>query len=526
MALCSSAEMRRPTITFALFIGSVLMTGLCAAPPDRLAATKTDIPHPETSPMAAAWPIITRQGDELYEGNRPFRFFGLAAPNLQAHESQILPDYSNRFPDEFETRDALDTLRRLGARATRTFSLSVATPADGQLPVYISARRTYNEAAFRCLDRVLALCHEYDVRLIIPVIASQSFGGIRGVDEFAALAGRTERGAFWTDAEVKNDYRHLLDFLVNRRNTVNGVLYRDEPAILAWQFGNEFGSFAPDRKLDSTEWTPRITDWTLEMAAYLKGIDPHHLVMEAGGADRAALLASPHVDVMSTHLYEYWNRLFGGPTDLAAGARADWAICRGKKPLIIDEFGLATVANLRALMQAIREENITGGLLWSLRVHRRDGGFFYHNEGGTPINSFHYPGFGVGHDYQETQLLDLLRREAFAIRGLTPPPLTMPSPAPILRREHDGFTWRGSTGASHYAIERADAMNGPWTVMAGGLADSVISNVKDFEARSDGRPIPLWFDELATPGKAYFYRVRGFNAAGSTDYSPVLSVYP
>ena len=474
----------------------------------------------------AAWPIIRRRGDALYEGDRPFRFFGLAAPNLQAHESQILPDFSNRFPDEFETRDALETLKRLGARATRTFSLSVAAPADGKLPAYVSARRTYNEEAFRCLDRVLALCHEYDVRLIIPVIASQSFNGIRGVDEFAALSGKTECGAFWIDADVKADFRHLLAFLVNRRNTVNGLLYRDEPALLAWQFGNEFGSYAPDRKLSVAEWTPRITAWSLEMAAYLKEIDPQHLVMEGGGADRAALLASPQIDVISTHLYEYWNRLSGASTALAALARADWAECRGKKPLIVDEFGLATVANQRALLRAIREEGMVGGLLWSLRVHRRDGGFFYHNEGGTPVNSFHFPGFGAGHDYQETQLLDLVRAEAFAIRGLPPPPPTPPTPPPVLFRAQGGFTWRGSTGASHYAIERAGSAAGPWTVVADALADSVIGNVKEFEAGGDSQPVPLWFDELAAPGQAYFYRVRGLNTAGTTNYSPVLRVGP
>ena len=67
---------------------------------------------------ADPWPIITRRGDALYEGDRPFRFLGLDTPNLQQHESQVLPDYSNRFPDEYETRDALETLRRVGARAT------------------------------------------------------------------------------------------------------------------------------------------------------------------------------------------------------------------------------------------------------------------------------------------------------------------------------------------------------------------------------------------------------------------------
>ena len=456
------------------------------------------------------------------EGARTFRFFGLTAPNLQQNESQILPDHSNRFPDDYEIRDTLDTLHRLGARATRTFALSVASPADKGMPVYIEGRRRYNEEAFRELDRVIALCHEYDVRLIIPVIASQSFGGIRGVDEFAALSGKTEPGAFWTDETVKSDFRALLEYLVNRRNTVDGLRYKDDPAILAWQLGNEFLSYAPDRKLDPGTWTPRITAWSLEMAAYLKRIDPNHLVMEAGG-DRKALLASPDIDIMSTHLYEYWNRLFGGPTDLSQAARADWAACRGKKPLIVDEFGLATVANVRSLMTTIRETGISGGLLWSLRSHRRDGGFYYHNEGGTPINSYHFPGFATGQSYDETELLDLVRAGAYRIQGEAVPPLTAPSPAPVLRALGDGFTWRGSTGAGRYAVERAPSPAGPWTVMVDNVGDSVVDDVKGFEASGASAPLVLWTDETREPGRTYWYRVRGFNPAGATGYSNVVS---
>lgn len=41
------------------------------------------------------WPVITRKGDQLYEGKKVFRFFGLAAPNIQQNESQIKTDYSN-----------------------------------------------------------------------------------------------------------------------------------------------------------------------------------------------------------------------------------------------------------------------------------------------------------------------------------------------------------------------------------------------------------------------------------------------
>ena len=153
----------------------------------------------EASPAKEFRYFVVRKADKLLDGDHEFRFFGLAAPNMQQNESQLRTDMANRFPDEFEIRDLF------GGLVTRTFTLSISTPADSGLPVYVSARRTYNEEAYRCLDRIIALASEYDIRLIIPFIASQSFRGIRGVDEFSALSGKP-KGSFWTDEEVKADF--------------------------------------------------------------------------------------------------------------------------------------------------------------------------------------------------------------------------------------------------------------------------------------------------------------------------------
>jgi len=470
------------------------------------------------------WPIIVRKGDQLFEGDKPFRFMGMAAPNIQANENQVREDRTNRFPDEYEISDILDGIRREGGRATRTFSLSVFHPDDKGMPVYFSGYRQYNEEAFQCLDRVIALGHKYDVRLIIPFIASQSFASVRGVDEFSAMAGKP-KGSFWTDPEQKADFKHFLNFILNRKNTVNGILYKDDPAILAWQLGNEFGSYPGDRGLNYDEWSPKILDWSLEMAAYIKTQDPNHLVMEAGGADREKLIQDPNIDVISDHLYEYWNKMGGRPWQLAPIALESYNQCKGRKPLIVDEFGLGTTENLRELMQTIRQSGIVGGLMWSIRSHRRDGGWYYHNEGGTPVNSFHVPGFSAGYTYDEVRLLELLRKEAYLIRGIPALEVDKPTPAPVLYQRKDGFTWRGATGAAYYTIERADAPNGPWKVLATGLEDSVLAEVAKFEASPEAsEPLTLFADEWAETGKTYYYRIKGTNVAGDSEWSDILKV--
>jgi hypothetical protein len=200
-------------------------------------------------------------------------------------------------------------------------------------------------------------------------------------------------------------------------------------------------------------------------------------------------------------------------------------MCKGKKPLMIDEFGLGAFDNLEALMNTIRTTHIVGGLLWSIRSHRRDGGWYYHNEGGTPVNSFHVPGFACAYTYDETRLLDLLRKEAYLIRGIAAPPVKKPEVIPVLIPVKNGFTWRGSSGASYYNIERSESNKGPWKLLATGLPDAVLSDVTKFESSPEASlPLTLYSDESALPGKIYFYRIQAWNIAGASGYSAVVKV--
>lgn len=60
--------------------------------------------------------------------------------------------------------------------------------------------------------------------------------------QFASFRGK-KPSQFWTDTQVIDDLKHLLSYVLNRVNTVTGIAYKDDPVILAWQFGNELGSW-------------------------------------------------------------------------------------------------------------------------------------------------------------------------------------------------------------------------------------------------------------------------------------------
>ena len=106
---------------------------------------------------------------------------------------------------------------------------------------------------------------------------------------------------FFTDPQLIQDFKDVLKFMLLRKNTINGIVYKDDVTILAWQTGNELGGWGGPSPPAS---------WTIEMANYIKGIAPDNLVadgsfgaLNARGEDRfrAEALRHPNVDMFSNH---------------------------------------------------------------------------------------------------------------------------------------------------------------------------------------------------------------------------------
>ena len=229
------------------------------------------------SPAVAQFRDFVRvQGDQLVEGGQPFRFIAWNIPNLHLVEDNIpfeptvtiSGDPSGvvsgwRLPDRFEITDALATVRAMGGTVVRTYVISVRRPQDGpQEPRHVLGPGQFNEEAFRALDQVLQVANEQGVRLIIPLVCNWHWWGGRA--EYARFRGKP-KDAFWTDPQLIADFKETIRFVVTRTNTLTGVRYADDKAILCWETGNEL------------ECPPAFTR---EIAAYIKSLDPQHLVME------------------------------------------------------------------------------------------------------------------------------------------------------------------------------------------------------------------------------------------------------
>ncbi|MEI7901854.1 MAG: cellulase family glycosylhydrolase [bacterium] len=439
--------------------------------------------------------FVRVQGDQLVEDGKPFRFISWNIPNLHLVEDNLPFTDADatgwRLPDRFEMTDALAAVRQMGGQVARTYVISVARTNDPPgVPRHVLGPGRFNEKAFRALDQVLQVANEQGVRLIIPLVDNWSWWGGRA--EYEGFRGQTNN-AFWTDRQLIADFKQTVRFILTRTNTRTGVRYADDKAIFCWETGNEL------------ECPPA---WTRELAAYIKALDPNHLVLDGTRADVLSedSLNMPEVDIVTTHHYPGKAKVF------AQAILENAALAKGRKPYLVGEFGFTNTVQMADAFLAVMETQTAGALVWSLRPRSRDGGFYWHSEptGGNRYKSFHWPGSPVGDDYDERAFMALMRRQAFAIRRLPVPDLAVPEPPTLLPIGDAGaISWQGSVGSESYDVERAPTKNGPWTMIRFGV-DECFTQYR-----------PLFSDASAPKGK-WFYRVSAKNAAGRSEPSNVF----
>ncbi len=466
-----------------LFIAFCLMTVVSVA-----VAAQNDMRH-----------FITRSGDKLIEGDKQYRFISFNIPNLHLVEDNMAFEATNewRFPDEFEISDALNTIKQMNGRVARTYVISICKKeGPNAIPCHVKKPGEFNEEAFRALDKVLEVANRVGVRVIIPLVDNWKWWG--GVDQYAEYHGKSG-DAFWTDPAIIEDFKKTVSFVINRRNTYTGTLYKDDKSILAWETGNEI--FCP-------------YSWTKQIAAHIKSLDSNHLIWDGlyiGAKEiQAEALDDPNIDIVSSHHYPGQNTAGQKMVEDIKKFRNQIA---GKKVYIVGEFGFITPPEIQNVLDTVIAEGVSGAMIWSLRFHNRDGGFYWHSEPASAslYNPYHYPGFPSGEGWNETATLKVMRAKAFEIQGLKEPPIAVPAAPRLLPiATTSQISWQGSVGATAYDVERATQINGPWTVVGKDVDDTWV------------RYRPLFTDTGALPGSTYFYRVRAKNLSGTSSPSNVV----
>ncbi|KAI3807321.1 hypothetical protein L1987_23247 [Smallanthus sonchifolius] len=92
------------------------------------------------------------------------------------------------------------------------------------------------------LDFVISEGGKFGVKLILSLV--NNFNDYGGKSEYVQWA--KERGEqmqnednFFTNPMVKRFYKNHIKTVLTRRNTITGVVYKDDPTIMAWELMNE-----------------------------------------------------------------------------------------------------------------------------------------------------------------------------------------------------------------------------------------------------------------------------------------------
>jgi mannan endo-1,4-beta-mannosidase len=143
-----------------------------------------------------------------------------------------------------------------------------------------------------------------------------------------------------------------VKIVVERKNTVTGILYYNDPTIMSWELANEPRPMRPSADIEYIQW---ISD----AAAYIKSIDHHHLITTGCEGEMGTesmdifktIHADKNIDYATIHIWPKnwsWFRdtaIAGGLKNVISNSTAYIhkhieAARQIDKPLVLEEFGL------------------------------------------------------------------------------------------------------------------------------------------------------------------------------------------
>ncbi|XAR64137.1 Mannan endo-1,4-beta-mannosidase [Bertholletia excelsa] len=301
--------------------------------------------------------ILAEAGDDGFVGTRGVQFVLNGAPFYANGFNAYWLMYMGSDPSQrSKVSSAFEEARSHGLSVARTWAFG----DGGYRPLQYSPG-SYNEQTFQGLDFVVSEARRYGIKLILSLVNNyENFGGKKQYVDWARSQGQNlaSDDDFFTNPVVKGYYKNHIKAVLTRRNSITGVMYKDDPTIMAWELMNE-----PRCLSDPSGRTIQV--WIAEMASHVKSIDGKHL-LEAGlegfygesspqkqqynpnfqvGTDFIADNQIPGIDFATVHSYpDVW--LAGTSDETQLSFLTNWANTHIhdaqnalRKPLLFAEFG-------------------------------------------------------------------------------------------------------------------------------------------------------------------------------------------
>ena len=252
---------------------------------------------------------------------------------------------------------------------------------------------TYNDAAIyglANLDLAVTEANKLGIKLIMTL--ANNWHDFGGMDQYVRWrAGPQYHDQFYTDPTIRQWYKNWIGHVLNHLNTVQGpsfgVAYKDDPTIMAWELANEPECGNDGLPTSGSCTNQTIIDWITDSAAYVKSIDPNHLVAVgdegffcepgttdyftdcANGVDSKGFSSVAAVDLVGFHLYpDSWGKNIAWSQTYITDHLSEATTL--VKPLYMGEFGLlsgnAKIAVYNDWTNMIFNGGGSGAMFWDV----------------------------------------------------------------------------------------------------------------------------------------------------------------
>ena len=182
--------------------------------------------------------FVTRSGSKLLLAGKPFRYSG---PNIEWLGLEAYGPHDPigpRYPSHFEIDDALDTAKEMGARVIRSQTMGDSVGCSLCIEPKLGV---FNPNAFESIDYAIAGAHKRGIRLIMTLVGDCATCSSGGIGQYLEWTHKQNFSDFFTDPELIRAYENHVEAVLNHKNALTGVRYKDDPTIMAWENCNMCG---------------------------------------------------------------------------------------------------------------------------------------------------------------------------------------------------------------------------------------------------------------------------------------------
>lgn len=329
---------------------------------------KPTVPTVPTAPVGTtpAKPEIQKQFVSWNNANNMFTCNGakFVPVGFNAYWLGLTENYD--YPTQDQVVEIFTVAQKMAATVVRCHTMGISSGSAKSLR---PRDNNLNNEAWKAVDFAFYTAKQKGIRIIAPLVDCYSwYNG--SYKHFTDTRG-VPKNDFWTNLDVRNDFKKFINDWLNHTNSYTGIKIKDDPTLFMIETGNEFNI-----RPNAASTTFPTEEWTRDIINYIKSIDSNHLIMD--GTDeplgKANNFSISTVDCFTGHFY--WNEV----------ERLDYGANNAKrvgKAYIVGEVDSGFGADW--FRQIESRPNVTGSLFWHLYPHQNGLG------GGDKIN--HTDGF-------------------------------------------------------------------------------------------------------------------------------------